>query len=69
MRQGRIFTQVDGGTRHLYECPRGIIAIDEHRDGTREITRCLGDSSLTRRDEREARAMHLALLADEEFED
>ena len=58
MRQGEVIPQSEHGTRYLYECPRGTIAIDEHRDGTREIVRCLGGAALTRRDEREALAMH-----------
>lgn len=56
------YRQIDGADRYVYECPRGSIAITECRDGTRELTRCLGAGAvLTPRDEREALALHETL--------
>lgn len=65
MKRGDIIPQIDG-TRYLYRCPRGTVAIDEIPDGRREITRCLGGSGLTARDIREAVALHEERLAEEE---
>src|SRR5690606_5261113 len=58
MTRGDTIPQVDGSTRYLYVCPRGTVAIDERSDGRREITRCTDGSGLTRRDIREAVALH-----------
>jgi hypothetical protein len=64
-----IIPQGDGATRYLYECPRGTIAIDQDDDGEVELTRCLGGSALTRRDEREALALHRDRVDDDDYDD
>jgi hypothetical protein len=69
MKRGEIIPQVDDCVRYLYECPRGTVAIDEYRDGTREIVRCLGGSDITRRDIREALALHNEDIEEERREE
>lgn len=63
-----VIPQVDDCDRYLYACPRGTIAIDEYRDGTREVTRTLGAAATTKRDLREAIRMHEQIIADAEEE-
>lgn len=65
MRQGAIYKQI-AGWRYTYETPRGTIAIDELDDGSREVIRCSSD--VTRRDIREAIAMHNAIISESEEE-
>lgn len=64
MRHIDVIPQADGSDRYLYRCPRGVIAINEYRDGTREVTRTLGAASTTTCDLREAVQMHEQIMAD-----
>lgn len=67
MRQGDIIQQADG-CRHLYQSPRGTIAIDVHDDGSQSVTVCVGyagSEAQRRRDLRDAATLHTALLEEE----
>ena len=63
MRRSKSYRQLGNYMRYTYECPRGVVAIDELRDGSREIFRCT--TNLTDGDVAAALEMHRARGVDE----